>query len=147
MPERIFRRDDPGYEAARRATMWNARLPDRFPEVIAQATDVDDVVDAVKLANREELRIAVCSGGHSWSGHHIRGDGVLLDVSRLNEMTIDKQSFRVTCGPGLLQQDLSAALGRRGLFFPTGHCQASALADISFKVDSAGTAGCWDQRA
>jgi len=107
--------------------MWNARLPDRFPEVIAQATDVDDVVDAVKLANREELRIAVCSGGHSWSGHHIRGDGVLLDVSRLNEMTIDKQSFRVTCGPGLLQQDLSAALGRRGLFFPTGHCRGVGL--------------------
>jgi hypothetical protein len=127
MPELIFRRDDPGYEAARRATMWNARLPNRFPDVIVQATGVDDVVDAVKLAAREQLRIAVCSGGHSWSGHHVRDHGLLLDVSRLNEITIDEESLRATCGPGLLQQDLAAALGRRGLFFPTGHCRGVGL--------------------
>src|SRR5262249_32774760 len=99
MPDRIFRRDDEGYEAPRRATMWNARVPNRFPDVIVQATTVDDVVGAVKQANLDELRIAVCSGGHSWSGHHVRDDGLLLDLSRLNEMTIDRQSFRATCGP------------------------------------------------
>jgi hypothetical protein len=34
---RAFARGDARYEAARRATVWNARLPDRFPDVIVQA--------------------------------------------------------------------------------------------------------------
>ena len=36
---RYFFRGDDGYEAARRATVWNQRVPDRFPDVIVQAVD------------------------------------------------------------------------------------------------------------
>ena len=45
-----FERGDRGYEAARRATVWNARLPDRYPEVIVQATSEVDVVTAIRHA-------------------------------------------------------------------------------------------------
>src|SRR5262245_53457234 len=127
MPARMIWQDEPGYEAARRATMWNARVPHRFPEVIAQASDVGDVVEAVKLARRKRLLISVCSGGHSWSGNHVRDGGLLLDLSRLNEVTIDKDALRATTGPGRLHHELAATLSRRGLFFPTGHCRGVGL--------------------
>lgn len=45
-----FFRGAPGYEDARRATVWNARLPQRFPDVIVQARDADDVVAAIRYA-------------------------------------------------------------------------------------------------
>lgn len=121
--ERAFRRGDPGYEAARRATMWNARLPDRYPDIIVQARDVYDVVAAVKMARREGLRVGVRSGGHSWAGNHVRDGGLLLDVSRLQDVTVDKENMRATTGPGRSGHELAALLARQGLFFPTGHCK------------------------
>jgi FAD/FMN-containing dehydrogenase len=125
--ERTLRRDAPGYEEARRATMWNARLPDRYPDVIVQARDVYDVVSAVRLAKREGLHIGIRSGGHSWSGNHVREGGLLLDVSRLQEVTVDKAAMQATTGPGKAGHELASTLGRHGLFFPTGHCKGVAV--------------------
>ena len=127
--DRIFRRDaaaraeSGGYEAARRAAMWNGRLPDRFPDIIVQAKNVYDVVAAVKLAKRERLTIGVRAGGHSWSGNHLRDGGMLLDVSALNDVQIDKDAMRATTGPGRKGHELCALLGKEDLFFPAGHCR------------------------
>jgi len=103
--------------------MWNARVPDRYPDVIVRAKDERDVVSAVKLARREGLRLSVRSGGHSWSGNHLRDGGLLLDVSALREVTIDREKRRATTGPGRAGNELADMLGRQSLFFPTGHCK------------------------
>ena len=42
LQDRAFLRGAPGYEEARRATMWNARLPDRYPDVIETRIHVPD---------------------------------------------------------------------------------------------------------
>lgn len=126
-PGGTFPRGSSGYEAARRATMWNARVPDRFPDVIVQANDAADVVAAVRRARREKLRIGVRSGGHSWAGNHVRDGGMLLDVSRLREVTVDAAAMRATTGPGRAGHELLGLLGRHGLFFPAGHCRGVAV--------------------
>lgn len=118
-----FVRGELGYEAARRAAAWNARLPDRYPDVIVQANDADDVVRAVRRAHREGLRVGVRSGGHSWAANHVRDGGMLLDVSRLRDVTIDEASLRATVGPGRAGHELAGMLADRGLFFPAGHCR------------------------
>jgi FAD/FMN-containing dehydrogenase len=120
---RTFRRDTLGYEAARRAAMWNARVPTRYPDVIVQADDVHDVVAAVRLAKRENLRVGVRSRGHSWAGNHVRDGGLLLDVSRLDDVRIDAFQMRATVGPGRKGHELAAMLARQQLFFPAGHCR------------------------
>ena len=119
----VFRRHSAGYEAARRATMWNARVPDRYPEVIVKARDVYDVVAAVRMAKREALRLTVRSGGHSWAGNHVRDGGLLLDLSALQDVTVDKENLRATTGPGRAGHELCELLGKQGLFFPAGHCK------------------------
>ena len=48
----------------------------------------------------------------------MRDGGLLLDLSRLNDVTIDKDALRATSGPGRLHHELAATLSRRGLFFP-----------------------------
>jgi FAD/FMN-containing dehydrogenase len=107
--------------------MWNARIPDRFPAVILQARDVYDVVAAVRLARREGLQVGVRSGGHSWAGNHVRDGGLLHDVSRLDEVHVDKPALRATAGPGARGHELDARLAREGLFFPAGHCKGVCL--------------------
>ena len=120
---RTFRRGEPGYEEARRASMWNARVPDRYPAVVVQANDAYDVVAAVRRARAESLRVGVCSGGHSWAGNHLREGGLLLDVSRLDEVRVDRAAMRATTGPGRAGHELAAMLKRENLFFPSGHCR------------------------
>ncbi|HVU88497.1 MAG TPA: FAD-binding oxidoreductase [Pirellulales bacterium] len=122
-----FRRGEAGYETARAATMWNKRLPPRYPDIIVQANDTGDVLAAVRMARRENLRIGVRSGGHSWSGNHVRDGGLLLDVSRLDEVRIDKAAKRATVGPGRAGHELAAQLAKQKLFFPAGHCRGVAV--------------------
>src|SRR3569833_2491823 len=88
---RHFFRGDDRYEAARRATVWNARTPDRYPDVIVQAADADDVVATLRYAKANDHQVGVRSGGHSWAGNHVRDGGVLLDVKGLDACTVDAQ--------------------------------------------------------
>src|ERR1700754_3799007 len=88
---RHFFRSDDGYEAARRGTVWNQRVPDRYPELIVQAVDNDDIVSGLRYAKANGLKVNIRSGGHSWAANHLRDGAVLLDVSRINHATIDAE--------------------------------------------------------
>lgn len=124
---RALRRGEAGYEEARQAAVWNARTPERFPDLIVQAETEADVVSAVRLARDEGMRVAVRSGGHSWAGNHLRDGGLLLDLSRLTEAEIDPDSMTASVQPGCRGNDLVAALAGQELFFPAGHCQGVAV--------------------
>jgi FAD/FMN-containing dehydrogenase len=124
---RLLRRGEAAYEEARRGAMWNARTPARFPDLIVQAASEEDVVRAVRLARNEGLRVGVRSGGHSWAGNHIRDGGMLLDVSRLEAVTVDAGSMTATAEPGCRGNELAAALAERDLSFPAGHCPGVAI--------------------
>jgi len=122
-----FRRDDAGYEPTRRACSFNARLPDRFPEIIVQARSEADVVAAVKLARANDWTIGVRSGGHSWAANHVRDGGMLLDVSRLDAVEIDAAGLRARVGPGCKGNLVNERLAKQRLFFPVGHCEGVCL--------------------
>ena len=122
-----FERGDDGYEDARRATVWNARLPDRFPDLVVRAATVDDVVAAVRYAADRGLRVGIRSGGHSWSANHVRDGGLLLDVSRVDSTAVDVAARTAVVGPGCRGSELAAELEAHDLFFPAGHCRGVAV--------------------
>lgn len=123
----VIRRGDPEYEEARRATCRNRHLPDRYPEVIVQATTEAEVIAAIRMAAANGWKVGVRSGGHSWSCNHVREGGMLLDISRLNQLTIDASGMVATAGPGCRSNELDDLLAERDLFFPVGHCQGVGL--------------------
>jgi FAD/FMN-containing dehydrogenase len=122
-----FRRNDPGYEQARLDSVWNGRVADRFPDLIVQAVNEEDVARAVGLARDEDVKIGVRSGGHSWAGSHLRDGGMLLDLSRLTEVSLDPDAATATVQPAVRGSDLIAQLREHQLFFPVGHCQGVAV--------------------
>ena len=124
---RYFQRSDADYEAARAATVWNARLPDRFPDLIVQARDADDVVAAIRHAKQHGLTVGMRSGGHSWAANHVRDGGMLIDVSRLDQCRIDTDRMVAVVGPGKGGSVLAAELDALGLFFPVGHCKGVCI--------------------
>ena len=125
--KRFFYRGTDEYEAARRATVWNSILPDRFPAVIMQACEANDVVAAVRHARAQGYHIGVRSGGHSWNASHLRDGGMLLDVSRLDHCIVDTDQMIAHVGPGKIASVFATELDSQGLFFPAGHCEGIRL--------------------
>ena len=107
--------------------MWNALTPERYPDVIVRATSEQEVVEAVRTARSDGLRIAVRSGGHSWSGNHVRDGGMLLDLSGLLGAHVDPVAMSASVAPGCPGTELLALLAEHDLFFPAGHCVGVAL--------------------
>jgi FAD/FMN-containing dehydrogenase len=120
-------RDGAGYEKARSAAVWNELKPERRPAVIVQASNARDVVEAVRFARQQGLRIAVRSGGHHMFGTTLREGSILVDVSRLSEIDIDAPSRTALVQPGVIGSDLARNLAAEGLAFPIGHCSSVAL--------------------
>ncbi len=124
---RHFFRGDAGYEAARRAAVWNGNTPERFPDVIVQAATADEVAAAVRYAKTADHRVSVRSGGHSWAGNHLRDGGLLIDVSRLDAYQVDRDRMVAVVGSGTRGNVFAADLVNQGLFFPTGHVKGVGL--------------------
>ena len=127
MPGGTVSRGEVAYESARRAALWRMNLPERFPEQIVQASSVSDVVAAVRSAVAAGRQVTVRSGGHSWSGNHLRDNGILIDVSRMTAFTVDSARMTATAEPGIGGSVLLAELMKRGLFFPVGHCRGVCI--------------------
>ena len=76
--------------------MWHQRVPERYPEVIVQAADADDIIAGLRYAKANGLKVSIVSGGHSFAANHLRDGSVLLDVSRLDHATINAENPKHT---------------------------------------------------
>lgn len=114
---RLLLRDDFGYEDARK--IWNG-MHDRYPAIVLQAGSTSDVVNAVNFARERELLIAVKGGGHSWPGRSVADDALMVDLSRLNSVTVDPVTRRAVVGGGALLYDLDFVSMRHNLATTAG---------------------------
>jgi FAD/FMN-containing dehydrogenase len=118
----VIVRGTPLYEPWRRSLIWNYRKFRRYPDVIVQAADEDDVVAAVNFAREQGVKITTRSGGHSWSGCFLRDGGVVVDLSRLQTIEVDAARQGARVQPGVIGRLLNSRLAADGLAFPTAHC-------------------------
>ena len=109
--------DEDGFDDARR--LWNAQH-DRRPAVIAQVRTAEDVSAAVRFGVAQGLEIAVRGGSHSMSGASSVDDGLMIDLSAMNEVTVDPEARRARVGGGALLSELDAATQAHGLAVPAG---------------------------
>jgi FAD/FMN-containing dehydrogenase len=141
--ERSLQRGAPGYEEARRAAVWNGRKPDRYPELIVTAMSEDDVVGAVRLARERGLKLSVRSGGHNFFGASVREGGLLLDMSRLDALSIDAEARTASLQPGVRSRRLAAELRSHDLAFPIGHCDTVAAGGYLLAGGLGWNVGAW----
>nr|WSZ99716.1 FAD-binding protein [Streptomyces sp. NBC_00857] len=94
------------------------------PRGVAYCASADDVRTCIRFAQDHGLPLAARSGGHSSTGYS-SSTGLVVDVSRLNEVNVGASTVAV--GAGTQQIDALTALTPRGLALPGGSCPTVAL--------------------
>lgn len=123
----LLRASDPEYEGAR--TIWNGMVA-RRPGLIARCADVSDVQTAVRVANDIGILTAVRCGGHSLAGFSSCDGGLVVDLSKMRDGSVDPNARRARVAGGCLLGSIDRATQRAGLVFPSGvvsHTGASGL--------------------
>ena len=124
----IITPDAAGYDDARR--VWNATF-DRRPALIVRPSTVDDVVAAVRFGRERDLEIAVRGGGHSAVGHSTTDGGLVIDLGRMNEVTVDADRQLARTGGGALLGQLDIAAQEHGLVCPVGVVGHTGVAGLT----------------
>lgn len=123
----LLRRGESGYEDAR--VIWNGMVA-RAPGLIARCADVSDVQKAIWAASETGILTAVRCGGHSLAGFSTCDGGMVIDLSRMRQVTVDPEARRARIAGGCLLGSIDIATQKAGLVFPSGvvsHTGASGL--------------------
>ena len=91
---------EPGYDHSR--AVWNGMI-DKHPALIARCEGAADVSQAMTFARERNLLIAVRGGGHSISGKSVCEGGIMLDLSNMNSVRIDRDSKIARADGGSLE--------------------------------------------
>ena len=124
----VIERGKEGYEDARR--VWNAAV-DRHPAVIAECTSASDVAAAVRFARTVGLEIAICAGAHSMPGLCTCDDGLVVNLRRMNQVSVDPEARRARVQGGALIGHLDAATQAHGLAVPMGLVSHTGVAGLT----------------
>jgi FAD/FMN-containing dehydrogenase len=126
---RVFLPGQPGFRSA--AHVFNTRFDAVFPLAVARPVDTRDVRDAVRFTVSHGVQVRARSGGHSYAGYSTLADGVVIDLRRLNGVTVDQPNRTATIGAGSQLIDVSSALARKGATIPAGSCPSVGIAGVA----------------
>jgi FAD/FMN-containing dehydrogenase len=117
-----------GYDEARR--LFSPRFDDVRPLAVVYCTSAADVAATISWACLNDVRMAARSGGHSYGGYSTT-TGVVIDVSRLDAVTVDAAAGTARIGAGARLIDVYAKLAQRGVTIPAGSCPSVGIAGLA----------------
>ena len=89
---RVITHSDADYDDARQ--VYNA-MHDRKPRAVVQCVDSADVMAAVAAGRDSGLDLAIRGGGHSVPGFGSVDDGLVIDLSPINNVWVDPANLQI----------------------------------------------------
>jgi FAD/FMN-containing dehydrogenase len=124
----VLRADDPGYDEAR--AVWNG-LIDRRPALIVRCSGAADVVDAVNFAREQNLLLSIRGGGHNVTGNAVNDGGLVIDLSGMRGVYVDRETQRVRAQGGATWGDMDREGQLFGLAVPGGVVSTTGIAGLT----------------
>lgn len=109
--------NEEGYDDSR--AIWNGMF-DKNPAVIIKCINTSDVVHAVNFGRNNNLLIAIKGGGHNSAGTAVCNNGLMIDLSLLNEVKVDINNNTVKVQGGCLLGAVDAETQKYGLAVSAG---------------------------
>ena len=124
----LLRPGDTAYGQAR--IVFNGMF-DRRPALIARCRGAADVVDAVRFARRHSALLAVRAGGHSVAGYSTCDDGLVIDLSLMNGVFVDRDRGIARVQGGATWGDVDRETQAFGLATPGGIVSHTGVAGLT----------------
>src|SRR6266536_1616929 len=93
---------------------------DKYPALIVRCIDATDVIAAVIFAREHGMALAVRSGGLRLAGHSSTDGGMLIDLSPMKAINIDRIRRIARIEPGLTWGEVARAAHAYGLTLTSG---------------------------
>ena len=110
---------DAGYDEARRV---HNGLVDKRPALIARCRGTADVVDAVALARKLKLEVAVRGGGHNVAGRATVDGGLMIDLAPMKGIHVDPKTRTARAQGGVTWAEYNRETQFYGLATTGGIC-------------------------
>ncbi|MBY5922002.1 FAD-binding oxidoreductase [Ferrimonas balearica] len=120
--------DHPEYDTVRQ--LWNA-MADKRPALIARCQNEEDIQAALAFARTHDLEIALRGAGHNIAGNASCNGGILIDLSLMTKVTVDRENRIVHAEPGATLGDIDAASQAHGLAVPLGINSTTGIAGLT----------------
>jgi hypothetical protein len=120
--------DDAAYDDAR--SVWNAMI-DRRPAIVVRCSDTPDVAAAVQFAREHNLLICIKGGGHNIAGLAVADGAMLLDMSGLRGVWVDRERKIAHAQAGCLLGDVDRETQVHGLAAVLGFVSATGIAGLT----------------
>ncbi|WP_030178815.1 LLM class flavin-dependent oxidoreductase [Streptomyces sp. NRRL S-813] len=116
LAHKVVRPGDRAYEDVRHTYVRTGS-----PALVIQAENADDVAAALAYARGQDAGIAVRSGGHGISGRSTNDGGIVIDLSKMNSVTVvDRAARRIRVEPGARWGHVARTLAPHGLALSSG---------------------------
>lgn len=119
---------DDGWDDAVR--LWNG-MAARLPALVVQPTSAGDVATAVGFARERGLLLGIKGGGHNIAGTAVPEGGLMLDMSRMRDVSVDPAARLAQVGPGCLLGDVDRATQEHGLATVLGFISETGVAGLT----------------
>nr|WP_310909663.1 FAD-binding oxidoreductase [Natrinema sp. 1APR25-10V2] len=104
---------------------------DKRPALIVQCTGTADVVAAVDFARENDMEVSIHGGGHSVAGKAVTDGGLMIDLSEMDGVRVDRENRTVRVGAGALLGDVDHETQLFGLATPLGVVTETGVAGLT----------------
>ncbi len=124
----LLHQESKDYETTRQ--VWNGIINKR-PALIIRCHGQEDVITAVNFARHNNLLLAVRGGGHSVAGHSTCDGGMVIDLSRMNHVSVDEMAHVAHVEGGATLADMDKATQAVSLVVPAGAVSNTGIAGLT----------------
>jgi FAD/FMN-containing dehydrogenase len=118
----------PGYDESR--SIWNAMI-DRRPALIARCIGVADVIMCVNFAREQGLALSIKGGGHNISGLAVCDGGLMIDMSLMRGVWVNRSTRTAHAQAGCLLGDVDRETQVHGLAALLGFVSNTGIAGLT----------------
>jgi FAD/FMN-containing dehydrogenase len=119
---------EPGYDQVR--TVWNATV-DKHPSLVVRCAGPSDVIQAMRFARQHDLLVAIRAGGHNIAGKAVADGALLIDLSQMRSVRVDRAARVAWVEPGATLADFDRETQAFGLTTPVGINSTTGIAGLT----------------
>lgn len=82
---------------------------------MVQVTTPEEVATAIKFARKHHIEQVIRGSGHGTNGASSTKGGMVIDLSKMNRVTVDPENMTIAAEGGCLWKDVDEAAGDYGL--------------------------------